>query len=156
MRWDRYDRTLLLVSLPEIPGGTSLTAHFFSSHSCAYFRTPQNFQHTEIRTILAWFRFVARKGAQSLCEIDCKKQFDNIKPGNVTTAFNDAAHWLYRKRRWRQTEVVWSISQDSAKLDRAGEAASHRFLHLLHDLLSKMLLHFEMHENNFLLAGGSL
>ena len=116
---------------------------------------PQNFPHTEIRTILAWFQFVARKGARSLCEIDCKKQFDNIKPGNVTTAFTDAADWLYRKQHWQQTEVVWSISRDSAKLDRAGEAASHRFWHLPHDLLSKML-HFEMHENNFLLAGGSL
>ena len=87
--------------------------------------------------------------------MDCKKLFDDIKPGNVTTTFTDAAHWLYRKRRWRQTEVVWSISRDIAKLDRAGGAASHRSWYLPHDVLSKML-HFEMHENNFLLAGGSL
>ena len=51
--------------------------------------------------------------------------------------------------------MVWSTSRDNTKLDRAREAASHRFWHLPHDLLSKML-HFEMHENNFLLAGGSL
>ena len=116
---------------------------------------PQNFQFTEIRTISAWFQFVARKGAQSLCEIDCKKQLDNIKPGNVTIVFTGSADWLYKKWQWRQTEVVWSISRDSAKLDRAGEAASHQFWYVPHDVLSKML-HFEMHENNFLLAGGSM
>ena len=51
--------------------------------------------------------------------------------------------------------MVWSISRDSAKLDRVGEATHHRFWHLPHAQLSKMLF-FKMHENNFLLAAGSL
>ena len=62
---------------------------------------PYNFQHAEIRTISTWFQFVAQKGARSLCEVDYKKQFDNINPSHVTTTFTEAADWLYRKRRWR-------------------------------------------------------
>ena len=116
---------------------------------------PYNFQHAEIRTISTWFQFVAKKGARSLCEVDCKKQFDNINPSHVTTAFTEAADWLHRKRRWRQTQVIWSISRDNAKLDRAGEAESHRFWHLPHAQLREMLF-FEVRENNFLLAAGSL
>ena len=51
--------------------------------------------------------------------------------------------------------MIWSISRDSAKLDRAGEAANHGFWHLPHAQLREMLF-FEMHKNNFLLAAGSL
>ena len=39
-----------------------------------------NFQCGDIRQASGWFHFVARKGARSLCELDCKKQFDNIHP----------------------------------------------------------------------------
>ena len=50
---------------------------------------------------------------------------------------------------------MWSINRDSPKLDRAGKAAGHWFWHVPPSRLSQML-HFEMHENNFLFAGGSL
>ena len=114
-----------------------------------------NFQCADIKQVAGWFRFISQKGAVSLTEMDCKKQFDNINPRAVLRSFKEASNWIYKKRRWRQVNVQWSVRKESAKLDRAGQATNTRFWCITHDLLSR-LLKFELTENNMLQAVGTL
>ena len=114
-----------------------------------------NFQYTDIRLVVGWLRFVPAKGAHSLTEVDCKKQFDNINPHSVTRAFRRATRWLYKKRRWRQQDLQWSIHCDTPQLDRAGVAASEKFWVLWHKCLERMLK-LEFVDNNVLQAVGEL
>ena len=100
-----------------------------------------NFQCADVTQVSGWFQFVARKGAGSLTELDCKKQFDNINPRAVLQAFKEASRWLCKKRHWRQTQLQWSVNKDTPKLDRAGQATNRWCIS--HDLLTR-LLKFEM------------
>ena len=79
-----------------------------------------NFQCADIKEVSGWFRLIAQKGARSLTEMDSKKQFNNIHPRAVLQSFGEASNWLYKKRRWRQVNLQWSVSKDSPKLDRVG------------------------------------
>ena len=54
-----------------------------------------------------------------------------------------------------EVNLQWSVSKESAKLDRAGQATNTRFWCITHDLLSR-LLKFELTENNMLQAVGTL
>ena len=114
-----------------------------------------NFQCTDITQATGWFHFVAKKGASSLLELDYEKQFDNIHPKAVLQSFTQTTQWLYQKFRWRQTHLQWSINCDTPKLDKARQATSSRFWHLMHDLLT-CLLRFELLHNNVLQAVGTL
>ena len=114
-----------------------------------------NFQYTDIQSVSGWLHFVARKGARAITEVDCKKQFDNIHPKDVTRAFGKATKWLTKKRRWRQQQLHWSIHRDTPKLDRAGVATSEKFWVLTHSHLTAML-NFELLHNNVLQAVGRL
>ena len=114
-----------------------------------------NFQCADIKQVAGWFRFISQKGALSLTEMDCKKQFDTINPRAILRSFKEASSWIYKKRRWRQVNLQWSVSKESAKLDRAGQATNTRFWCITHDLLSR-LLKFELTENNMLQAVGTL
>ena len=114
-----------------------------------------NFQCADIKQVSGWFQFISQKGAQSLTEMDCKKQFDNINPRAVLKSFTEASNWIYKKRHWRHVNLQWSVSKESAKLDRAGQATNRRFWCITHDLLSR-LLKFELTENNMLQAVGTL
>ena len=116
---------------------------------------PNIFQCADIKQVSSWFQFVARKGVRSLTELDCKKQFDNINPRAILQAFKEASHWLYKKRRWSQTQLQWSVNKDTPKLDRAGQATNSRFWCISHDLLMR-LLKFEMQKNNVPHAVGTL
>ena len=114
-----------------------------------------NFQCADIKQVSGWFHFVAKKGAQPLTELDCKKHFDNIHPHPVLQSFKEASDWLYAKRRWRQANLPWSVSKDSPKLERAGRATNSQFWCLFHDLLTH-LLKFELLHNNMVQAVGTL
>ena len=114
-----------------------------------------NFQHTDTQSVSGWLHFVAQKGARAITEVDCKKQFDNIHPRDVTRAFEKATKWLTKKRRWRQQQLHWWIHRDTPKLDRSGVATSEKFWVLTHNHLSAML-NFELLHNNVLQAVGQL
>ena len=114
-----------------------------------------NFQYTDIQAVSGWLHFVARKGARAITEVDCKKQFDNIHPKDVTRAFGKATKWLTKKKRWRQQQQHWSIHRDTPKLDRAGVATSEKFWVLTHSHLTAML-NFQLLHNNVLQAVGRL
>ena len=85
-----------------------------------------NFRYTYIPSVSGWLHFT-RKGARAIMEVDCKKQFDNIHPKDVTRAFGKATKWLTKKRRWRQHQLHWSICRDTPKLDRACMATNDKF-----------------------------
>ena len=99
--------------------------------------------------------FIVLSWVWVLTELDCKKQFDNINPAVVLKSFSEASKWIYKKRRWRQVNLQWSINKDTPKLDRPGQATNTRFWHLEHDVLSR-LLQFELQENNVLQSVGTL
>ena len=42
-------------------------------------------------------------------------------------SFKEASNWIYKKRRWRQMNLQWSVCKESAKLDHAGQATNTRF-----------------------------
>ena len=62
---------------------------------------------------------------------------------------------IYKKRRWRQVNLQWSVSKESAKFDRVGQATNTRFRCITHDLLTR-LLKFELPENHILQPVGTL
>ena len=49
-----------------------------------------NFQYTNIQSVARWLHFVTCKGTRAITEVDCKEQFDNIHPKDVTRAFGKA------------------------------------------------------------------
>ena len=70
-------------------------------------------------------------------------------------SFKEASHWIYKKRRWRQVNLQWSVSKGSTKLDCARQATNTPFWCTTHDLLTR-LLKFELTETNMLRAVGTL
>ena len=114
-----------------------------------------NFQCADIKQVSGWFQFISQKGAQSLTEMGCKKQFDNINPRAVMKSCKEPSDWIYKKRRWRQVNLQWSVCKESPKLDRAGQATNTRFWCITHDLLT-CLLKLKLTENNTLQAASTL
>ena len=41
---------------------------------------------------------MAAKGARSMTEVGCKKQFDNMDPNTLVRAFMESTQWIYKKR----------------------------------------------------------
>ena len=82
-----------------------------------------------------------------LVRLIIKESFDNIHLQELSS-FNELTEWLYQKRCWHPSEVVWSNSRDSPK-DRARKAA-YRFWHLAQHQLYQMF-RSEMHHNNIVL-----
>ena len=60
-----------------------------------------NFQFTGIQFVAGWLRFVSAKVARSLTKVECKKQFDNIKPRlavpNVCVCVSEGLFFFPRK-----------------------------------------------------------
>ena len=76
-----FTRTHL--TAPPTPVGR-MGLHLHATHApMLQDEVPHNFQYTDIQSMAGWLHFAAGKGARSLTEVDCKKQFDNIKPRNV-------------------------------------------------------------------------
>ena len=53
------------------------------------------------------------------------------------------------------SEIIWSISRDSEKLDRAGRANSTKFWFFTHAQM-KDTIEFKVEHNNFVRAAGQL
>ena len=62
---------------------------------------------------------------------------------------------LYKKKRWQQVNLVWSINKDPPKPDRAGQATNTRVWHVPQYLPTR-LVKFEMLHNNVLQVVGAL
>ena len=91
----------------------------------------------------------------TLMELDCKEQFNWVRPEWVVQHMHDASSWLYKKKKWRSSELTWSIHKDHMKLDRAGQACAKGFRYVTHeDLIS--LVEFDLTSNNRCTAAGQV
>ena len=64
-----------------------------------------------------WFSWLHSIGARFISEVDCRDQFNNICPSTVANHLTSASAWLSKHRKWRMSEIEWSIHKDVKKLD---------------------------------------
>ena len=76
-------------------------------------------------------------------------------PTVVADHLEKASDWLAARKKWRITEVEWSIHKDKKKLDRPGRAKAEKIWYLTHTAM-RDTISFEMHCHNFITALGSL
>ena len=108
-----------------------------------------------VNRVADWFHWLPSVGCSYIVELDCKDQFNHVPPSCVESHMTESSGWLAKRRRWRMKDICWSIHRDSKKLDRAGQGASGKFWFITHaDLSSKV--NFELQNNNFVTAAGSL
>ena len=108
-----------------------------------------------INDVSSWFHDLDSLGCQYISEVDCKDQFNNIKPEDVISHLTSACEWLVKNKRWRMSEVVWSVHKESKKLDRAGRGNSAKFWYITQGSLEDTVT-WEMKYNNFILSAGNL
>ena len=91
----------------------------------------------------------------TLTELDCKEQFNRVRPEWVVQHMRDASSWLYKKKKWRSSQLTWSIHKDHRKLDRVGQACAKGFRYVTHeDLIS--LVEFDLTSNNRCTTAGQV
>ena len=88
-------------------------------------------------------------------EVDCKDQFDKIKPDTSIQELTEASKYLYHAKSWGSNKIVWSIHWDFNKLDRVGKTSSAAFWHLLHKDLVRLVT-FSLSEENHVWSAGTL
>ena len=67
----------------------------------------------------------------------------------------DASGWLRMRKKWRATELVWSLNHSHKRLDRAGKANASGFRWILHENLTDLEL-FELEQNGRCQACGQV
>ena len=88
---------------------------------------PAGFLTRSLHGMGTWVQKLGPWGAEVIGEADCNEQINVIRPSAVVNHMREAAAWLTRRKRWRASELVWSISKSSKKLGRAGQAAHKGF-----------------------------
>ena len=116
---------------------------------------PCCFLAQSISEVSQWFHWLDTINARFISEVDCKDQFNNICPTDIESHLTAASKWLAKRRKWRMTDIEWSIHKDSKMLDRAGRAKATKFWYITHAQMSDTIT-FEMHCNNFIRAVGGL
>ena len=116
---------------------------------------PGNFMVHSVNQVAEWFHWLPSIQFTWLGwhELDRKDQFNHVPPSKVQEHRTASSAWLAKKRRWRMTEVCWSIHRDSKKLDRARRGASGKFWYIDHQQLSEKI-NFKLQNNNYVLAAG--
>ena len=122
---------------------------------CLSDELPCPFLAHSINDVSSWFHDLDSLGCRYISEVDCKDQFNNIKPEDVISHLTSACEWLVKKKRWRMSEVVWSVHKESKKLDRAGRGNSAKFWYITQGSLEDTVT-WEMKYNNFILSAGNL
>ena len=116
---------------------------------------PNSFQCLRVNDVAQWLRFIDTLGLTTVTELDCKEQFNKIKPQWIEQHMTEGAAYLTAKRRWRMGEVVWSIHASCNSLDRASKGTSRDFRYVTHTEL-KELVSFELQKNNHCTAAGRI
>ena len=106
-------------------------------------------------SVSKWFHWLDSIGRTHLSEVDCKDQFNNVDPADIQKHLSEAIEWLSKRKRWRMSEIIWSVNRDSKKLDRAGTANSTKFWFITHTQMTDTI-QFKMENNNFIQAAGKL
>ena len=66
-------------------------------------------------------------GLNCRTELDCKEPFNCVWPIWVTAHMPEASAWLYKKKKWRSTELVWRIHCTHRNLDGIGKVSASDF-----------------------------
>ena len=105
--------------------------------------------------VAPWFQWTASVGLDMLTELDCKEQFNRVKPQRITEQMKSSSDWLHDRKHWRSSSVLWSMHRDHKKLDRAGQASAQGFRIIPHEALMSHVS-FDLMQNNYYAAGGSV
>ena len=108
---------------------------------------PMSFQVLRVTDVAQWYRWIDSMGLTTPVELDCKEQFNRVRPVWVVHHMRAASSWLYERKRWRSSELTWSIHKDHRRLDRAGKVCAQRFRYVTHDDLIR-LVEFDLTSNN--------
>ena len=118
---------LIAVNPEAVLHKTQLTtaAKAFTTFLCLPIsEVPMSFQVLRVQDVAQWYRWIDSMHLTTLTELDCKEQFNRVRPKWVVKHMRDTSSWLYKKKRWRSSNLVWSIHKDHRKLDRAKQACA--------------------------------
>ena len=90
-----------------------------------------------------------------ITEPDCKEQFNKIQPTWIDDHVSEGIDFLAKRKRWRMTEVTWSVHHTLSALDRPGMGTNKQFWYLTHDELTRYVS-FELQKNNKCWSVGQL
>ena len=63
-----------------------------------------NFLVHRVSEVSSWFRYLDGIGAKYITKINCKDQFNKIKPAQVVNHLEQALQWPTHRKRWRASE----------------------------------------------------
>ena len=116
---------------------------------------PFSILRLSVTNLAAWFYWAGGQGLHTITELDCKEHFNFVQPADVQDHMVDASALLRNKRRWRMSEVVWSVHHMHSTLDSAGKASAYGFRYITHDQLRSIVQH-ELSNNNACWAVGNV
>ena len=90
-----------------------------------------------------------------ISKVDCKDQFNHVKPNDTKQHFTTTTEWLTKRKRWCMSETVWFVHKECKRLDQAGRGNSTKFWFITHGDL-RDTVEWEMHNNNFIVRAGRL
>ena len=115
---------------------------------------PGSFLHLSIQGVAHWMTDLNAWNCTVLGEADCKDQFNRILPSDVLNHFQQATKWLRSQRRWRATQMFWSLHKYDKRLDRCGKASACNFDMLSHSELTDLIT-FYLQDDNFCQSAGT-
>ena len=125
----------------------------FSKHLIS--EIPNIFEVLRVNDVAAWLEWVNRQNMTCITELDCKQQFNKIQPTWIDNHMSEGIDFLAKHRRWRMTEVTWSVHHTLSALDRPGMGTNKQFRYLTHQELTRYVS-FELQKNNTCWVVGQL
>ena len=113
------------------------------------------FHHHHVHSVAAWYEWLGTWSCDYIGEADCKDPFNNVDPKLVVQYLRDSTAWLKTQRKWRATQMCWSIHKTDKTMDRAGKATDFNFSVITHEDLIQ-LIEFSLCRDNFCLAAGQV
>ena len=95
--------------------------------------------HLSIQGVAHWMTDLNAWNCTVPGEADCKDQFNRILPSDILNHFQQATEWLRSQRRWRATQMFWSVHKYDKRLDRRGKASAYNFNILSHTELTDLI-----------------
>ena len=111
--------------------------------------TPGSFLHLSMQGVAHWMTDLNTWNCTVLGVADCKDHFNRILPCDVLNHFQQATEWLRNQRRWRATQMFWSVHKYDKRLDRFGKASAYNF-----DILSHLIT-FCLQDDSFCHSAGT-
>ena len=100
-----------------------------------------------VNDVASWVTWAGKQKLGHITELDCKEQFNKIKPSWIDEHLKEGIAFIAKLRRWRMSEVTWSVHHTAPALDRPGLGTNKSFRYILHQVLSEYV-RFELQRNN--------